>query len=235
MKLKINYKRTTLTIGGLLIGMFILLSCQPGVNKTGYEYMPDMAHSIAYEANYSSYYALNQFVSEKDYRKYAMPKKNVAHARSIGEDYYYYPNSEEGRAKASEELIMAKTPITKKALENGKYLFNIYCAICHGEKGNGEGYLVREDGGKFPAQPADFTLDKFINATNGQFYHAIKYGKNVMAGYGDKLNPKERWDVIHYIRSLQAKVKGKEYSEKSNTLNEWAIPESEVNSTHPGE
>ncbi len=221
--IKITSKKF-LTLLSVISGFLFLASCQPGDNNPGYEYMPDMAHSVAYEANYSSYYSLNQFVSEKDYRKYAMPKSPVAGTRSMGQDAYYYPNTEEGRARASAELIMAKTPITEKGLERGKYLFNIYCAICHGEKGNGEGYLVREDGGKFPAQPADFTLDKFINATNGQLYHAIKYGKNVMAGYGDKLNPEERWDVIHYIRSLQAKVKGKEYSANKNTLNDWAIP-----------
>ncbi len=213
-------------VWGVLIGM--LSSCQPGVNKTGYEYMPDMAHSIAYEANYNSYYSLNQFVSEKEYRKYAMPKKAVKGTRSQGQDLYLYPNTDAGREKAMEEIIMAKTPITDKALANGKYLYNIYCAICHGEKGNGEGYLVREDGGKFPAQPADFTLDKFVNSTNGRFYHAIKYGKNVMAGYGDKLGVSERWDVIHYIRSLQAKAKSKEYSSKKNTLNNWAIPAAEM-------
>jgi hypothetical protein len=45
------------------------------------------------------------------------------------------------------------------------------------------------------------------------------YGKNVMGGYAEKLNFEERWQVIHYIRSLQATAKGLAYSATSNTLN----------------
>ena len=199
-------------------------SCMPGKDKPGYEYMPDMAHSIAYEANYATYYSFNQFVDEATYYEMAQPRTPVKGAVSRNSEYYPYPNTEEGRQKAIDEIVMAPTPITQEALENGKKLYNIYCAICHGEKGNGEGYLVREDGGKYPAQPADFTLDKFVNSTNGLYYHTIKYGRNLMGSYADKLTVDERWDVIHYIRSLQAKAKGLEYSEKANTLNDWAIP-----------
>jgi hypothetical protein len=45
------------------------------------------------------------------------------------------------------------------------------------------------------------------------------HGKNVMGGYADKLSYEERWNVIHYIRVLQAKETGTEYSESANTLN----------------
>lgn len=49
-----------------------------------------------------------------------------------------------------------------------------------------------------------------------------------MGGYGDKLSYKERWNVIHYIRSLQAASKKLEYSEKANTLNLVDIPGSKI-------
>jgi hypothetical protein len=45
------------------------------------------------------------------------------------------------------------------------------------------------------------------------------YGKNVMGGYSDKLNFEERWQVIHYIRSLQASSKSLKYDETANELN----------------
>ncbi|MCI1267457.1 MAG: cytochrome c, partial [Saprospiraceae bacterium] len=51
-----------------------------------------------------------------------------------------------------------------------------------------------------------------------RFYHAIMYGRNVMSGYTSKLSYQERWNVIHYIRSLQAKSKNLVYSEKENTF-----------------
>jgi hypothetical protein len=50
------------------------------------------------------------------------------------------------------------------------------------------------------------------------------YGKNVMGAYKDKLSYKERWDVIHFIRSLQAEEKELAYSPQENTLNEYGVP-----------
>ena len=59
---------------------FVLMmqSCQqPGGNTTGSEFMPDMAHSIAYEANYYNYYYNNTWGSQEDYYEYAKPKLPV--------------------------------------------------------------------------------------------------------------------------------------------------------------
>jgi hypothetical protein len=40
-----------------------------------------------------------------------------------------------------------------------------------------------------------------------------------MGGYSDKVSYEERWQVIHYIRSLQAKEAGATYNEEENTFN----------------
>ena len=137
---------------------------------------------------------------------------------------YYYDNTEEERSRAMAEIIYNPYPISDKGMAKAKPLYDIYCGVCHGEKGDGNGYLVREDGGVYPAAPANFLTDEFIAASNGRYYHAIMYGKNVMGGYADKLSYEERWQVIHYIRSLQAKEKKLVYSEKENTLNEIDVP-----------
>ena len=63
-----------------------------------------------------------------------------------------------------------------------------------------------------------------ISAGNGRYYFAIMYGQNMMGGYAEKLSFEERWDVIHYIRALQAKSKNLEYNEKSNTLSNIEKP-----------
>ena len=54
------------------------------------------------------------------------------------------------------------------------------------------------------------------------------YGRNLMGGYSDKLSYEERWQVIQYIRSLQAASKKLEYSEKLNTLNTSDTPYSVI-------
>jgi hypothetical protein len=50
------------------------------------------------------------------------------------------------------------------------------------------------------------------------------YGKNAMGAYKDKISYEERWQVIHYIRSLQAKALKLAYNEFENTLNDVDRP-----------
>lgn len=232
--------------------MVVLHSCAPADgNHTGHEFMPDMGHSIAYEANYYNYYSFNTWGSEEEYKEYAMPRlpvkgtiprgyagqssdnmsrlqgKSSHSGISVpvnGSVPYYYDDTEEDRNRATEDLINNPYPISDDEMAKVSELYATYCGICHGEKGDGAGYLVRDDGGVYPAQPANFLTDEFINASNGRYYHAIMYGKNVMSGYADKLSYEERWQVIHYIRSLQAKEKELEYSSTANTLNDIDIP-----------
>ena len=216
---------------GVVAVMLSLQSCQQaGVNNPGSEYMPDMGHSVAYEANYYNYYYSNTWGSEDEYYKLAQPKLPVngtVPRRANGNGYklpvqgsvpYYYANTEEERARAIAEIIDNPLPITEKGLAQGKELYNVFCATCHGEKADGNGYLVR-DGGAYPAQPANFLLEEHVNSSNGRYYHSIMHGKNVMGGYSDKISYEERWNVIHYIRSLQAKELKLTYSQLENTLN----------------
>ncbi len=236
-----------------LLLLVLAYSCSPaGGNKTGHEYMPDMAHAVSYEANVQQYYSLHHWGGIEDYQKYAIPRNQVkgtiargssgynpldssstseyhnmmdgsmnnraSNVTANGHKNYYYKDNEDERLKAIREITSNAIPLTKTALENGKSNYNIYCGICHGEKGDGAGYLVRDDGGKYPAQPANFLKDEFIAASEGRYYHAIMYGRNMMNGYSNKLSYPERWEVIHYIRSLQASSKNLKYSPEENTF-----------------
>lgn len=231
---------------------------QAGKNSTGSEFIPDMAHSTAYEANVLTKYNLNSW-DEKSVlsrRELSQPRHPVSGTvprgfagsasyngvfasaqdavvttmnrmkNSGGISYtanghvpYIYPDTEDGRTMATTEMKYNPFPITAEGLAKGKDLYNIFCGICHGEKGDGGGYLVRDNGGKYPAQPANLVDSQFVASSNGRYYHAIMFGKNAMGGYADKLNFEERWNVIHYIRSLQAVAKKATYSETANTLN----------------
>ena len=133
----------------LFIALISMSSCQSaGVNKTGSEYMPDMAHSVAYEANSYAYYYNNRWGSEDELHKMTQPRQPVqgtiprgyvgSKSAGTGISYtpngsvpYYYANTEEDRTKAMAEIIKNPFPITKSSLEKGKLLYNIQCAICH--------------------------------------------------------------------------------------------------------
>lgn len=227
-------------------------SCSTSPEVGGREYMPDMGHSIAYEANVLTNYYYNTWDSAsinigsgKSLLELSSPRKPIngtiprgyagathptgADDRGInikpnGSVPYYYEDTEAERTRAMAEIINNPYPITEAALANGKEMYNIFCATCHGEKADGDGYLVRDGDGKYPAQPANLIKEEFITATNGRFYHALMYGKNVMGGYSDKVSYEERWNVIHYIRSLQAKANGTKYNHLRNSLNDAAVP-----------
>lgn len=243
--------------------ILISLSCQqPGGNTTGSEYMPDMAHSIAYEANVYGPYSLNTWDSASVYTRKELsdprqpvsgtiPRGYAGHFFANGSQEqeavmamlkgdvpgavrtplngfvpYYYADTEDERLRAAEEIQDNPFPITEAGLAHGQELYVIFCSVCHGEKGDGAGYLVRDPdpvkgdlGGKYPAAPANFLLDNFVDYSNGRYYHAIMYGRNAMGAYADKLSYEERWQVIHYIRSLQAKDRKVEYNQTANTLN----------------
>ncbi|HEX5626056.1 MAG TPA: cytochrome c [Saprospiraceae bacterium] len=228
--------------------LILFVQCSPaGGNDTGTEYMPDMSHSIAYEPNVNSYYYYHSWGDKADIARLSAPRNPVhgtialgsipnasdsAHLARFngsasdnaiaipanGSVPYYYANTEEDRVRASREITANPVKLTDAGLAEGKMLYDIYCGICHGSAGDGAGYLVRDDGGKYPAQPANLIKDEFIASSEGRFYHGIMYGRNMMGAYADKLSYKERWEVIHYIRSLQAASKKLKYSEKENTF-----------------
>ena len=252
MRHKLNH---ILFLAVLFVWLFVSSCQQANENTTGSEFMPDMAHSIAYEANTYAYYYNNTWGTKDEYYKFAQPglpvngtiprgsagltggSADMDRMMSFegeltnagisipvnGSVPYAYPDTDEGRAQAAAEIIQNPIPIQDAKMKEAKELYNIYCGICHGEKGDGAGYLVRDDG-KYPAQPANLLLDEYISLSNGQYYHAIVHGKNLMGGYADKLSFDERWNVIHYIRSLQAKEKKLAYNEEENTLNNGATP-----------
>ncbi len=231
----------------LVVLVVLLNSCQQtSAESPGSEYMPDMAHSIAYEANYYNYYYNNTWGTEEEYYQYAKPRKpvegtvargasdNVSIPKAVSVSAYPYADTEEERTRAMNELVNNPLEITEAGLATGKELYGYYCAICHGDKGDGAGYLVRDDGGVYPVQPANFLTDEFIAASNGRYYHSIMYGKNLMGNYKGKLNYEERWEVIHYIRSLQAKEKGLAYNQMENSLNAIDRPAGEIKNTMIG-
>jgi mono/diheme cytochrome c family protein len=223
-------KRSSLYLYVVALAAIIFSSCgRSGGEFTGREYMPDMAHSIAKEANYSTYYQFNTWGGEEAYRSFFaelnLPVKgtipfNAAKSdnasRGLTFPQYHFPNTDAGREMAIAQIldnpVRPSDPDELKAvLAKGKNLYNIYCASCHGEKGDGNGKLYDSGNGPYPAAPANYLKDEFVNASEGRYYHAIMHGKGVMLSHADKLSHDERWMVIHYIRSMQAKEKKVKY------------------------
>jgi len=76
----------------------------------------------------------------------------------------------------------------------------VYCGICHGAKGDGQGWLVQRE--KILGVPSYADAARNINL--GSTYHVIYYGLNSMGSYAGQLDYKERWQVTEYVMKLKA-------------------------------
>jgi mono/diheme cytochrome c family protein len=89
--------------------------------------------------------------------------------------------------------------LTPQLLRRGQDRFDIYCAVCHGISGAGDGELVRRG---FPAPPT-YHSERLRNAPLGHFYDVITNGYGVMYSYASRVEPQDRWAIAAYIRALQ--------------------------------
>ena len=165
-----------------------LTSCIRSSKQPGRQYMPDMANAIAYEAGSPNHIFKDGKTNQ------------LAPAGSMARWKYIYPLSDSDYEKSA-SLITDPFTFTKDEIEGeGKNLFTVNCAICHGEKGDGQGYLVQIN--KFPPPPS-YLSEPLLSLSEGKRYHTLMYGKNMMGSYASQLNHRERWLVLSYVKSLQ--------------------------------
>ncbi len=84
-------------------------------------------------------------------------------------------------------------------LERGQQRYDIYCAICHGKSGQGNG--VVKSFGLATIRPL---VDDLLRAQpDGQIFNTITHGKNTMSAYGPVVPVEDRWAIVAYVRALQ--------------------------------
>jgi len=108
-------------------------------------------------------------------------------------------NTPQGYAEAKANL---KNKLNASQIDFDKAgpLYAIYCAVCHGNKGDGQGQLVKRE--KILGIPSYDDAGRAI--TIGSVYHTIYYGKNAMGSYANQLSEEERWQVAAYVMKLKA-------------------------------
>ena len=95
---------------------------------------------------------------------------------------------------------------TSESINRGKFLYETYCLVCHGETGRGDGPISSEAGGPFFGVRSVVT-DTVRRQTDGYLYgvvvNAQGMGRGLMPRYGDKVRGADRWDLVNYVRTLQ--------------------------------
>ena len=91
--------------------------------------------------------------------------------------------------------------ITRKDLVRGQERYNIYCSVCHGMTGNGDGIVQRRGFNK--PSPASYHQDRLRQAPVGHFFDVVTNGWGAMPSYASQICVADRWKIIAYVRALQ--------------------------------
>lgn len=188
----------------IVLGVVTLVASCQNTSSRNYQYMPNMYESVGYE----TYQETGAFRNGKEAQ---LPVEGTI---ARGHMPYEYPNTLDGYnlAKANlqnplpfESYRNADSTVTEDYLKKGEDLFDIYCAVCHGTKGNGKGILVDRE--KILGVPSYDDAGRAI--TEGSVYHVIRYGLNAMGSYANQLNEEERWQVTEYVMTLKHDLENK--------------------------
>lgn len=90
-------------------------------------------------------------------------------------------------------------PVTKELIDRGEQRYKIFCIVCHGPMGNGDGMIVRRGFSK----PPTYNDDRLRNAPVGHFFNVITNGQGKMNSYASQVPVADRWAIVAYIRALQ--------------------------------
>jgi len=162
-------------------------------DKPNYQYFPDMYEPVSYET-YGEY---DIFVNGQEAK---LPAEGTI---PRGWQPYGFENSNEGYLQAKAQLTNP-IPYSEKNLAAGQQLYTIYCAVCHGDQGNGKGILVERE--KILGVPSYDDAGRAI--TEGSVYHVMYFGLNSMGSYASQTTIKERWQIDHYVMKLKGALTG---------------------------
>jgi mono/diheme cytochrome c family protein len=104
-----------------------------------------------------------------------------------------------GAAAYPDDVDVFPLPIDEKLMSRGKERYEIFCSVCHGLTGYGDGMVVRRGF----RRAASFHDDRLRQAPVGHFFDAISNGWGVMPSYAPQIPVADRWAIIAYIRALQ--------------------------------
>jgi len=218
---KIIGKASLVAMTGFMIG-----SCTSDADSSGLEYMPDMYRSAAIEPyvdygeiqgrpntklsneqsamtppkNTIPYYGTNKEEVMMMLPYHRLP--SVAFAKTHGLHGWEFSSNADSEFEYK-QAAMDMNPLKLNAenaemvFKKGKELYAANCMHCHGEKGDGNGPMVKSGAYTGAAVLTGLTI------ADGQMFYSIYYGKNMMGSHASIVNKKEIWTLVHYIRKMQ--------------------------------
>jgi mono/diheme cytochrome c family protein len=129
-----------------------------------------------------------------DLRSARAPVEGTVARGQLHEDAYFYTgkignNPGDYLPFAANEEVLAR----------GRERFNIYCAPCHSQLGDGNGVIVQRG----YRRPPSYHIERLRKAPLGYFFDVMTNGFGAMPDYASQISARDRWNIAAYIRALQ--------------------------------
>jgi len=118
----------------------------------------------------------------------------IARGELDATDAFHTGKSESGDFVAGNPL-----EVDESVLLRGEERYNIYCAPCHSERGDGKGVLWERS----QIESADLREERLVTMPDGQIFDTVTNGLGLMSGYKYPIPPRDRWAIIAWVRHLQ--------------------------------
>ena len=158
--------------------------------RPNFEFLPQMAHSPRY----------NAFAPNPNFPDGSTLHRPEPGTVPRGFTPLHYSSAPQDALRAGEELQSPLTPDNLQARQRGEFVFANFCAVCHGAGGAGNGPVPQRG---YPAPPS-LLVEHAIKMKDGQMFHVLSYGQNNMPSYASQFSREDRWNVILYVRTMQA-------------------------------
>jgi mono/diheme cytochrome c family protein len=88
--------------------------------------------------------------------------------------------------------------VSHALMAEGKAKYDIFCAVCHGTAGDGNGVTK-----PYGVLAASYHDERLRSVEDGYLFDVITNGKGLMLPFNDRISPEERWAIVLYVRALQ--------------------------------
>jgi mono/diheme cytochrome c family protein len=116
-----------------------------------------------------------------------------------GQQTLAYAATDADALRAGDELVNPFAATDLDALRRGATAYVTFCAPCHGGGGEGDGIAAQRGAPK----PPSLLADRARAMRDGQLFHIMTYGQNLMASYAAQVPADDRWRIVLHVRALQ--------------------------------